>query len=354
MQSSRTSNASSRKKICVCSVQIPFVRGGAEYFTENLISELQMRAHQVDRIQLPLQSLPLEEVIKGCLAWRLLNVDRIYNDDIDLVIATKFPSYFIPHPNKVIWLVHQFREIYDLLGTPYSGFQNTAKDNQLRQHLIDLDQLAFSEARKIFTISETVSRRLKEHNGFESEAVYPPVSDARDFFLEGFEDFVLSVSRLEGNKRVHLLIEALQYTPASLKAIIVGEGFLRRDYEKLAAKLGVADQIIFTGGIPRKDLLALYARAGALFYGPIGEDYGYATLEAFYARKPVITCKDSGGILEFVDGNTGWIADSEPRSIAACITEALSNKQDARSKGEAGNQKIQYINWDYVLERLLS
>lgn len=353
MLSSATSKAACSKKICVCSVQIPFVRGGAEYFTENLISELQARAHQVDRIQLPLQSLPLEEVIKGCLAWRLLNVDRIYNDDIDLVIGTKFPSYLIPHPNKVIWLVHQLREIYDLHGTPYSGFQNIPRDNQLRQHLIDLDQLGFSEARKIFTISETVSKRLKEHNGFESEALYPPVSDARDFYFERLEDFILSVSRLEGNKRVHLLIEALQYAPASTKAIIVGEGFLRRDYEKLAAKLGVADRITFTGGISRKDLLGLYARAGALFYGPIGEDYGYATLEAFYARKPVITCSDSGGILEFVDSDTGWIAENEPASIAVAITEALSNKQDAKSKGDAGNQKIQYINWDYVLEHLL-
>jgi glycosyltransferase involved in cell wall biosynthesis len=296
----------------------------------------------------------LEELIKGCLAWRLLNVDRIYNDSIDLVIGTKFPSYLIPHSNKVIWLVHQLREIYDLHDTPYSGFQNTSKDNQLRQKLIDLDQLAFSEARKIFTISETVSKRLKKHNGFESKALYPPVNDASEFYFEDLEDFVLSVARLEGNKRVHLLIAAISHVPPPYKAVIVGEGFLRKDYEKLAEKLGVQDRIVFLGGVSRKELLALYARTGALFYGPIGEDYGYATLEAFYARKPVITCNDSGGILEFVDQDTGWITETEPRAIAASITEALSNKTSSRSKGEAGNQKIQYINWDYVLEHLLS
>ena len=106
---------SSIKRIVVCAVQVPFIRGGAEYFTDNLVSRLVERSHLVDRVQLPLQTLPLEEVVKNCLAWRLLNVDRIYNDPIDMVIGTKFPSYMIPHPGKIIWLVHQYREIYDLV-----------------------------------------------------------------------------------------------------------------------------------------------------------------------------------------------------------------------------------------------
>jgi glycosyltransferase involved in cell wall biosynthesis len=341
------------KKICVCSVQVPFIRGGAEIFADNLVAQLQARSHQVDQIHLPFQTLPLEEVVKGCLAWRLLNLDRIYNDEIDLVIGTKFPSYMIPHRNKVIWLVHQYREIYDLYGTSYSGFQSSSRDVQLRQKIIDLDQIAFSEAKKIFTISKTVSGRLKKYNDVDSQPLYPPVSDADDFFFSQQEDFVLSVSRLEANKRVHHLIEAMQHVSPSFKAVIVGDGFLKAEYERLAAKLGVLDRIQFLGGVSRKDLVELYSRAGALFYGPIGEDYGYATLESFYARKPVITCPDSGGILEFVNPATGWIAETNPRAIGAAIEEALSKKTEAKSRGEAGFQSISYMNWNYVLDHLL-
>lgn len=333
---------------------MPFVRGGAEYFTDNLVARLRQRGYQVDLIQLPLQTLPIEEVIKGCLAWRLLNVDRIYNDSIDLVIGTKFPSYMIPHANKRIWLVHQYREIYDLYGSQYSGFQGTSKDNQLRASLIELDQLAFKEAQKVFTISKTVSGRLKKFNGFESTPIYPPLDDADTFRFESLEDFVLSVSRLEGNKRVHLLIEAMRYVSPRFKAVIVGEGFLRRDYEKLVEKFGLGDRVQFAGGVTREELIDLYSRAGALFYGPIGEDYGYATLEAFYARKPVITCRDSGGILEFVDESSGWIAANDPRQIAECIESAMTNKVEARMRGMAGNAAIQYINWDYVFDKLLA
>ena len=76
-------------------------------------------------------------------------------------------------------------------------------------------------------------------------------------------------------------------------------------------------------------------------------------MEAFYARKPVITCFDSGGTLEFVDGTTGYVAEPEPRAIAACIEAALSNKNEAVKRGEAGFQRISFIRWDYVLDRLL-
>ena len=129
------------RKICVCSVQIPFVRGGAEYFSQNLVNQLRSRSYEVEHVQLPFQTLPVEEVVKGCLAWRLLNLDRIYNDEIDLVIGTKFPSYMVPHRNKIIWLVHQYREIYDLHDTVYSGFQPTSNHDDLGQILtaINLD-----------------------------------------------------------------------------------------------------------------------------------------------------------------------------------------------------------------------
>lgn len=341
------------KKVVVCSCQVPFVRGGAELFTENLVSRLQQRGIQVDRVQLPMQTLPIEEVVKSALAWRLLNLDHIYNKEIDLVIGTKFPSYMIPHGNKVIWLVHQYREIYDLYGTEYCGFQNTSAHNGFREKLIELDQLAFSEAHKIFTISKTVSGRLKEFNQFDSTPLYPPVDDCERFHFQAMEDFVLSVSRLEGNKRVDALIRAMKYVSPRFKAVIVGEGFLKPAYQKLVHELGLQDRITFAGAQSREQLIDLYSRCGALFYGPIGEDYGYATLEAFYSHKPVVTCSDSGGVLEFVDDATGWVTAFDPEQIGAAIETALTNRQAARDRGNAGCQRIQYINWDFVFDRLL-
>ena len=343
-----------RKKICVCSAQIPFAFGGTEILGESLISHLSMAGHDAELVRLPLQTQPHEELLKSCLAWRLINLDFVELEKIDLVIATRFPSYMVRQNNKVIWLVHQYRQIYDLYETPYTSFQPTSKDNEIRKYIMDLDNISFQEAKKVFTISQTVSDRLRRWNGIDAEVLYPPIADSAEFYCESYDNHVLSVARLAGNKRVHLLIEAMQQVPERLHAVIVGDGYARAELEALTAKLHLKDRIHFAGHIERKEVIAHYARAGVVFYGPKDEDYGFATLEAFHARKPVITCSDSGGVLEFVDPENGWIAEPNPESIAVCIEEALSQTEDCRKKGERGYKKIEPLNWDHVLNRLLS
>lgn len=337
------------KKVCVCSVQVPFVRGGAEFLAESLVEELRRRNYDVDLIQLPLSTDPLEEVVKSALAWRLIDLYQA-----DVVIATKFPSYMIPHRNKKVWLVHQLRGAYNLYGTVYSGFTNTARDHRLREYLIEMDQTAFAEAQQIFAISKTVGARLKHYNGFNSTPLYPPLSDVCKFHYHSAENFVLSVSRLEADKRVRLLIEAMQHVPPAYRAVIVGDGTHRKEYERLAASCHAQDRIRFTGRISREEVIDLYSRAGVVFYGPVDEDYGFSTIEAFAAKKAVVTCTDSGGILEFVDDSTGWVVLPEPERIAEAVTTALRDQDSARSRGAAGHQRIQGLSWDAVHDALLA
>ena len=343
----------SRLKVCICSAQIPFASGGTEMLVDSLASEIVARGHSSEIVRLPLQTQPHEELLKSCLAWRLLNLDFVELENIDLVITTRFPSYMVRQQNKVIWLVHQYRQIYDLYDSPYTSFQPTTKDNEIRKHLIELDNQSFREAKKIFTISQTVANRLKRYNGIEAEVLFPPVSDSNEFYFDAQEKHILSVARLAGNKRVHLLIEAMQHVSEEFHAVLIGDGYAREELERKAEQLGVSNRVHFRGQVTRKEVIAHYANAGAVFYGPKDEDYGFATLEAFYARKPVITCDDSGGVLEFVDDSCGWIAPADPAAIASCIEETLRNPQRSREKGEHGYLKVAPIHWDYVLERLL-
>jgi glycosyltransferase involved in cell wall biosynthesis len=341
------------KRICVCSAQIPFTYGGTEILAQHLIDRLRQRGHFAEHVRLPLQTQPHEELIKSCLAWRMIDLNFVELERIDLVICMRFPAYMVRHDNKVIWLLNQYRQIYDLYETHYSNFQLTSKDNEIRKYLIDLDHLSFNESKRIFCQSRNVARRLKESTGYDSDILFPPISDAEEFYSDHFEDCILSVARLAGNKRVHLLIEAMKFVPEKFRALIVGDGYAKRELEEQASKLGVQDRVQFIGHLSRKQVIEQYANAGAVFYGPLDEDYGLATIEAFYARKPVITCRDSGGVLEFVDQNTGWVAEPDAASIASCIEEALCQKDRSREKGEEGFRKISFLNWDYVLDRLL-
>ncbi|GFP22325.1 hypothetical protein HKBW3S06_01552, partial [Candidatus Hakubella thermalkaliphila] len=78
-----------------CAVQSPFVYGGAEILIETLRSELARRNFRTEVINIPFKSHPILDVKKGCLLWRLIDLTNFNDLKIDLVIATKFPSYLV-------------------------------------------------------------------------------------------------------------------------------------------------------------------------------------------------------------------------------------------------------------------
>ena len=56
----------------------------------------------------------------------MLDLEEADGRPIDLVVGTKFPSYLVRHPNKRVWLVHQFRQAYDLDRTELGQFGESA------------------------------------------------------------------------------------------------------------------------------------------------------------------------------------------------------------------------------------
>ena len=108
-------------------------------------------------------------------------------------------------------------------------------------------------------------------------------------------------------------------------------------------------------GITADELTTLYSGAFGVLYAPFDEDYGYVTLEAFLAGKPVITASDSGGPLEFVvDRTNGLIRPPDATSIAAAINELAADRDRAAQLGRAGRDTAQAITWDGVIDRLLA
>src|SRR5690242_7592785 len=123
-------------RIVVCSPQVPFARGGAEILAERLTDELQARGHEADLVTIPFKWYPGEKVLTHALTWRLVDLDEVDGRTVDLVIGTKFPSYVVRHPNKVVWLVHQFRQAYELDRAELGQFGESATDREIgRAHV---------------------------------------------------------------------------------------------------------------------------------------------------------------------------------------------------------------------------
>ena len=342
------------KRIVVCATQVPFLDGGAEAHTRGLVEQLRRRGHRAEQVTLPFKWYPPREILAHAAAWRLLDLSESGGVPIDLVVASRFPSYFVRHPRKVTWLVHQYRPAYDLCGTDFSEFTHDDRDVGLRATLMRLDREMLRECRRVFAISRNVAARLERFNGLEATPLYHPPPLAGRLAAGPGGDYLLSVGQLLAIKRVDLAVRAMRAVRRPVRLVVVGEGSERAALERLAAELEVADRVEFRGRVEDGALAALYAGALAVVFVPRDEDYGYVTLEAFLAARPVVTANDSGGVLEFVeDGVSGLVRAPRPEPLAAAIDELAGDRARAAALGAAGRERVRGISWDHVVDTLV-
>jgi glycosyltransferase involved in cell wall biosynthesis len=343
------------RRILVLESQTPFVHGGAEILVRELAGALRGHGYETEIVSVPFRDTPHEQLMAHAAAWRLIDVSHAAQRPIDLVIPTKFPTYFVRHPTKVTWLVHQHRAAYELCGTPFSDFDHTEADVGLRKRLVDLDTMMLGECAGVFTIARTVSERLEKYNGITAEPLYSPPKLASQLRPGPYGEYLLTVTRLEHVKRVDLAIEAFQHVAPPTRLLIAGDGPARAALERRVAALSLERRVTMLGRVPDDELIALYAGARGLLFTPFHEDYGYVTLEAFLSRKPVVTTGDAGGPLEFVvhDVN-GLVAEPDASAIADAVNRLAADARLAARLGDAGYDRARTITWDGVVERLVS
>jgi glycosyltransferase involved in cell wall biosynthesis len=340
-------------RIAVCAPQVPFVRGGAEIFTDKLVEELRARDHETALVTIPFKWYPGTKVLSQAFLWRLADLEEADGAPIDLVVATKFPSYCVRHPNKRIWVLHQFRQAYELDRTDLGQFSEEPEDRALRRSVQTLDRVALSEARRLFATSRNVAERIERSTGLAAEVMPHPPQEL-PYRCEEYGDFVLSVNRLDRAKRIDLLIEAAALDPA-LRVVITGEGPDRGRLEGLASERGLNGRVEFAGLADEAELASLYARCLAVYYAPVDEDFGMVPFEAFLSRKPVLTTTDAGGPLEIVsDGRTGLVTAPEAPALAEAAGWLREHRAEAEAFGAAGHELATRVTWDGCIDRLLA
>jgi len=340
-------------RIAVCRPQVPFARGGAEIFTDRLVEELRERGHEADLVTVPFKWYPGARVLTQAFLWRMLDLDEADGRPIDLVVATKFPSYLVRHRDKRVWLVHQFRQAYDLDGTELGQFDDSAEDRALRRKVQGLDRVALDEATRLFATSRNVADRLAASTGLAADVLPHPPQEL-DYRCDDYGDFILSVNRLDRAKRIDLLLDAAVHDP-SLEVVIAGDGPDRERLEALARQRGLDGRVRFAGRVAEDELADLYGRCLGVFYAPVDEDFGMVPFEAFLSEKPVLTTTDAGGPLEVVThGRTGVVVPPDADALARAIGWLRDHREEAGQLGRAGKAIATEVTWDRAIERLLA
>lgn len=345
-------------RILIATTQVPFIHGGAEAHAEGLRDALIEAGHETEIVAVPFKWYPPEKILDHMLACRLLDLSEVAGTPVDLLIGLKFPAYLIPHHRKVLWILHQFRTAYELWDHPLGDLIYSPNGDEVRDAIREADRQMIPEARFVFANSANVSKRLKEFCGIDAEPLYHPPPNADKFHSRASEDYVFFPSRLCHPKRQVLALQALAQTKQPVRIRFAGTAdnpTFADELKSLARKLKVNDRVEWLGQISEPEKLEQYAGTRGVIYPPIDEDYGYVTLEAMLASKPIITCRDSGGPLEFVEhGQTGLIADPQPEPLAAAMDELWRRNDQAQRMGEAGRDRYEKmgITWKNVVRKL--
>ncbi len=343
-------------KVVVLSTKVPFVHGGAEELFEHLVRNLRNAGVEVDAFRLPFTWNPAERLIEEMLIARRL---RLYN--LDRLIALKFPAYLVPWDDKVVWLLHQYRQAYDLLDAGQSNIPQDERGKEIVRAIRVADSAGLSQARSIYTNAPITAERLHRYNGIASTVLRPPLNDPELFTGAEQDGYILATGRVNAGKRQQLLIQALRYAPG-VRLIVAGPPDSSDDAERLqslAEQEGVSDRVqLDLRFLPREDLAALVNRALAVAYLPFDEDsLGYCTMEALQAAKPVLTVTDSGGVLDIVrDRDTGLVVEPEAEVLGSAMVELVEKPGLAGRLGRAGHAAMigEKLNWPATIERLLS
>ncbi len=346
-------------RILIVTTHVPFVDGGAEAMVRSLHKALESAGHQAEVVRIPFKWYPPERIHEHVLACRLLDLTESNGVPVDKVIGVKFPAYHVRHPDKVLWIMHQFRTAFEMWGSEHCDLSPHPHGRAVRDSIEAVERALLPEARALFTISATVASRLKAFCGVDAAPLYQPPERADAFHPGEPGDYLYFPSRLTRWKRQLLALEALALTRKPVKIRFSGAPDNPAYFDQLQARaraLRLDGRALFLGRVPFEEMVALYAGARGVLFTPEQEDYGYITLEAMLSAKPVITCRDSGGPTEFIrDGEEGFIAEPTPEALARAMDALWESEAFAREAGRKARRRYDEldISWDHIVRRLL-
>ena len=201
------------------------------------------------------------------------------------------------------------------------------------------------------------------HNGVDTKK-FQPTADKRKVKRElGFnpDDIsIVSVGRLYARKGLFTLIESMPSVVKRFpraKFIISGKGQSDEMVKLIdhAKRLGVKDNIVFTGYTPDRELPKLYQAADIFAFSTFYEHHPFAVLEALSTGLPVVTTT-VGGIPETIEsGKNGFLVEPfNQRQFADRIIYLLENPAKAAEMGAAARKTIvEGYDWSILVKEAM-
>jgi len=185
---------------------------------------------------------------------------------------------------------------------------------------------------------------LSQYHDLEPRCVRAALRQAQGVAL-GLEEaeLLLYVGRLADEKNLDFLLRAFARVVArrsQARLLLVGRGPRERGLQRLARKLDLGDQVIFTGPVPHSEV-PHYAAAADLFVFPsLTETQGLVLIEAMAAGTPVVAVEAPASVDVLAEGG-GLLMPAQEDAFAEVVLELLADKPRRRAMGEQAARAVQ-------------
>lgn len=367
------------------------VVGGFEVVMDRVVRELVNVGHDVYWRRVKVGDLgrnpfgldvPPEVWQQAWEAFRYLSMLEAFLDidasGSDLLISTQPPSFAARHPRQLALFSHHLRFYYDLSEVYVAAGYVDPAVHAVAQHAVrTVDAKYIQNPRYILAASEEVRDRLERFHPLGGRVgVYHAGSGAVEEQI-GAEpgdvfEHVLCVSRHEFPKRTELFVHAMKYLMGR-EGVAVGAGGRLRYVHALDARLsaGLVDRDVqpeqlwcnrgdevgvipdhvesnvrFVGHVTAEHLAELYRTALCVVAPAYLEDYGLTAIEAMAFGKPLIVCRDGGGLTCFVeDGVNGFVVEPDGSAIAEAVQRLADDSALTRKMGDAARERAAEFSW---------
>ncbi len=306
--------------------------------------------------------LPMRQRFLARLALQALLPAQVRRDAVALVHFAKNLTVAVPTQTVVT--------VYDLSTVVYSQMF-PASDRLYWQHI---QPRALRRANHLIAISQRTADDLVQHYGIAANKislVYPScqptyrphsageIEMARQQ-LKLPENYVLHVGAISPKKNLTTLLKAFALARQrgySGHLVLAGPRYVKlrdEDLPTLAAELGIADAVLFTGAVPEADLPALYAGASLFVFPSLYEGFGLAPLEAMSCGVPTIVA--AAGSTPEVVGQNGLIArnPTDPQELAELMLSVLLHPSAAAHWSALNLQRAKMFNSEASAHKTLS
>jgi glycosyltransferase involved in cell wall biosynthesis len=189
---------------------------------------------------------------------------------------------------------------------------------------------------------------VKIYNGIETDQYKPRDQEVgrrrvrQEYSVNDSEILIGSLGRLVWQKGFEYFLQSI---PALIEDIpkvrfmLVGEGPLRQELERLAISLGIRDRLVFAGY--RSDIRDMMAAMDVVVIPSVLEGFPMVTLEAMAMEKPIVATSTDGIMEQITNGKEGLlVAPKSPPALAQAVKRLVDDPGYARSLGINARAKV--------------